>query len=110
MAPGCLTTRSTPTLSWDSEHLTRCLRESVLASFSRLGLLSPEAVEAMRSWPATRSGFQVHVGERMEPEQREGLGQLLRYQSRPPVDLVRLQFDEASGVVRYRTRKGHDLE
>lgn len=64
----------------------------------------------MRSWPATRSGFQVHVGERMEPEQREGLGQLLRYQTRPPVDLVRLQFDEASGVVRYRTRKGHDLE
>ena len=46
----------------------------------------------------------------MEPEQREGLGQILRYQVRPPVDLVRLQYDEASGIVRYRTRKGHDLE
>lgn len=63
----------------------------------------------MRSWPVDRSGFQVHVGERIEPEQREGLGQILRYQVRPPVDLVRLTYDEASGVVRYRTRKGHDL-
>jgi hypothetical protein len=64
----------------------------------------------MASWPVDRSGFQVHVGERMEPEHREGLGQLLRYQTRPPVDLVRLQYDEASDVVQYRTRKGHDLE
>jgi len=99
-----------PYLTWDPEHLTRCLRQSVLASFSRLGLVSPEAVGAMMSWPATRSGFQVHVGELLEPEHRERLRQLLRYQTRPPVDLVRLQYLETTGVVRYRTRKGHDLE
>jgi hypothetical protein len=38
-----------PYLSGDPEHLTRCLRDSALASFTRLGLLSPKAAEAIRS-------------------------------------------------------------
>ena len=49
----------------------------VFTSHSRTVL--SQAAEAMRSWPVDPSGFQVHVGERIEPEQREGLGQILRY-------------------------------
>jgi len=100
-------------LDWDSGRLTGLLRDSVLASFTRLGLLSPEAADTMKSWPVERSGFHVHVETRVDPDDREHLRTLLKYLTRSPIALDRLNYSEQTGQVTYRTKKGatlHTLE
>ena len=96
-------------LEWDSDRLTEKLRESVLASFTRLGLLSPESAQEMASWPVARSGFRVHVETIIGAEDRERLQTILRYLTRPPIELKRLHYRESTGEVRYRTHKGAEL-
>ncbi|MBI3929602.1 MAG: transposase, partial [Armatimonadetes bacterium] len=90
-------------------RLTDLLRKSILASFTRLGLLSAQAAETMLSWPVERSGFNVHVDTRVDPDDRDQLQTLIRYLTRPPVALERLHYAERTGQVRYRTRKGAEL-
>lgn len=96
-------------LEWDPTQLTCLLRQSIVTSFSKLGLLSPEAAEKMLSWPVERSGFNVHVDTRVDQDDRDQLKTLLRYLTRPPVAMDRLHYIENSGQVRYRTRKGAEL-
>ncbi len=96
-------------LAWDSRRLTELLRDSVLASFTRLGLLSPGAAETMKSWPVERSGFHVHVESRVEPNDREHLRTLLEYLTRSSVVLDRLHYSDRTGQVTYRTKKGVSL-
>lgn len=96
-------------LEWDAGRLTALWRDAVLASFTRLGLLTPQSAERLRSLPVERCGFHVHVETRVEPEDRERLRTLVRYLTRPPVALDRLHYSEGSGAVHYRTRKGADL-
>ena len=96
-------------LEWDPAELTSLLRQSILASFRKLNLLSPEAAETMLSWPVERSGFNIHVDTRVDDDDRVQLKTLLRYLTRPPVALERLSYIESSGQVRYRTRKGAEL-
>jgi len=96
-------------LDWDSGRLTGLLRDSVLASFTRLGLLSPEAADTMKSWRVERSGFHVHVETRVDPDDREHLRTLLKYLTRSPIALDRLNYSEQTGQVTYRTKKGATL-
>ena len=96
-------------LEWDPTQLTCLLRQSVLKSFGKLNLVSPEASETMLSWPIERSGFNVHVDTRVDDDDRDRLKTLLRYLTRPPVTMDRLHYTESSGQVRYRTRKGAEL-
>src|SRR5690606_18805976 len=96
-------------LAWDPAELAASLRESVVASFSRLGLLSPEAAETLLSLPVDRCGFHVHVETRVDPDDRDHLRTLLRYLTRPPVVQERVHYVESTGRVTYRTKKGADL-
>jgi hypothetical protein len=94
-------------LDWDSERLTTLVRDSILASFTRLGLLSSEAAATMKSWE--RSGFQVHVETRVDPDDRDRLRTLLKYLTRCPVSIEGIHYREATGEVTLRTRKGATL-
>jgi hypothetical protein len=96
-------------LDWDARELTARLRDSVLASFTRLGLLEEDTARTMLAWPVERSGFHVHVENAIPEEAREQLRTVVRYLTRAPVSLERLSYDEATGEVAYRTRKGADL-
>lgn len=95
-----------PYLRWDAQALTAAFRESVVASFVRQGLLSANSAHVVRSLPVERCGFHVHVGSVVEPEERERLATLVRYLVRAPLALRNLTYDEATGQVRLRTRKG----
>ena len=96
-------------LDWDSERLTALVRDSVLASFTRLGLLSREAAATMQAWPVDRSGFHVHVETRVDPDDRDRLRTLLKYLTRCPVALERIHYVEQSGEVTLTTKKGATL-
>ena len=92
-------------LDWDSDRLTALVRDSVLASFTRLGLLSPEAAATMQAWPVDRSGFRVHVETRVDPDDRDRLRTLLKYLTRCPVALERIHYVEQSGKSRSPRRR-----
>ena len=97
-------------LDWDARRLTALLRDSVVASFTRLGLLSPEAAETMLGFDVERSGFHVHVETRVDPDDREHVRTLLKYLTRSPIALERLHYSDRTGQVTYRTKKGATLQ
>lgn len=72
----------------------------------RRNLLLPENAAKMQSWPLERSGFNVYAGPVVQGEDRDRLRGLVRYLMRAPLSLKRLDYDEASGQVRYRSSDG----
>ena len=70
-----------------------------------VGLLSEERSELLLSWRHT--GFSVHNGVCVEPEDEGSLERLARYILKPPISLERMRWDGA-GEVRYRRKGGHD--
>lgn len=91
---------------FDESELTAGLRRSVLSSLVRRNLLLPENAARMQSWPLERSGFNVYAGPVVQGEDRDRLRGLVRYLLRAPLSLKRLDYDEASGQVRYRASSG----
>jgi len=91
---------------FDEQELTGGLRRSVLSSLVRRNLLLPENAAKMQSWPLERSGFNVYAGPVVQGEDRDRLRGLVRYLMRAPLSLKRLDYDEASGQVRYRSSDG----
>ena len=69
-----------------------------------LGAVPDAAVADMLSWP--RSGFSLNAAVRIEADDREALGRLLRYVLRPALSLKKLSYHPQEGVVRYRPSKG----
>jgi hypothetical protein len=88
------------------EHAAELLfRHKVLRLLQDEGLLSEERTALLLSWRHT--GFSVHTGVRVEPEDTQGLERLARYILRPPISLERMQWD-GRGEVSYRRKSGHD--
>jgi hypothetical protein len=88
------------------EHAAELLfRHKVIRLLQDEGLLSEERTELLLSWRHT--GFSVHTGVRVEPEDEGALERLARYILRPPISLERMQW-EGVGEVRYRLKAGHD--
>jgi hypothetical protein len=88
------------------EHAAELLfRHKVLRLLQDEGLLSEERTELLLSW--RHSGFSVHTGVRVEPEDAPALERLTRYILRPPISLERMQWD-GRGEVCYRRKSGHD--
>jgi Putative transposase len=75
------------------EVLTEAFRRALLRQFVRSELLSEEEALSMLSWP--HSGFHVHHGARIEPDDVLGLLQVARYAARAPIALERLSYDAA---------------
>jgi hypothetical protein len=88
------------------EHAAQLLfRHKVIRLLQGEGLLSEERTELLLSWRHT--GFSVHNGVRVEPEDEGSVERLARYILRPPISLERMKWDGA-GEVRYRRKAGHD--
>jgi hypothetical protein len=88
------------------EHAAELLfRHKVIRLLQHEGLLSEERTELLMSWRHT--GFSVHTGVRVEPEDEGGLERLSRYILRPPISLERMRWS-GRGEVRYRRKGGHD--
>jgi hypothetical protein len=64
----------------------------------------------LADWEPERSGFSLFVGPLIAAEDEEGLARLIRYLFRSPVSYRQLQYDEASGSVRCRSKRGGHRE
>jgi hypothetical protein len=93
-------------VAYVDEHAAELLyRHKVMRLLQDVGLLTRERTELLLSWRHT--GFSVHTGVRVEPEDGASVERLARYIMRPPVSLERLEWD-GEGQVRYRGKRGHD--
>ena len=63
----------------------------------RSELLSEDEAHSMFSWP--HSGFHVHHGVRIEPDDALGLLEVARYAARAPIALERLSYDASKQQV-----------
>ena len=79
-------------------------RHKVISLLQGEGLLSEERTDLLLSWRHT--GFSVHTGTRVEPEDGAAVERLARYIMRPPISLERMEWD-GGGPVRYRAKLGH---
>jgi len=68
-------------------------------------LLSRERMEPILSWP--HSGFNVHVGEAVAPEDRISLTRVARYMLRASVVMSRISYDRDHATVRIDPRDPH---
>ena len=90
----------------DLAMLVEHFRREVLALLRRRDLLSEDDVETMLSWP--HSGFAVHNDVKILPGDREGVIDLAKYLSRPPVALSRMRYGgERDPLVRIRLKRPH---
>ncbi len=88
------------------EHSAELLfRHKVIRFLQDEGLLSEERTALLLSW--RHSGFSVHNGVRVEPEDQAGVERLARYILRPPFSLERMRWS-GEGEVGYRRKGGHD--
>ena len=88
------------------EHAAELIfRHKVIRLLQGEGLLSDERTELLLSWRHT--GFSVHTGVRVEPEEKGSLERLARYILRPPFSLERMRWG-GEGKIRYRRKGGHE--
>jgi hypothetical protein len=96
---------------WDSSALTEVYRRLVLAALRREHRLSEEFHRLLLSW--VHSGFSVHVGPVILPDDGDSLEHVGRYITRAPLKIDALRETARSVVVRtpYDPRTGQrDLE
>lgn len=104
--------------NWDTEAILEDLRSSILGAFVRWSKLSPEVAEKLGSWESERSGFSCFVTEQTEADDKEGLGRLKaeryrfghRYLFRSPCSYRQLSYDESTGKVLCRSKRGGHKE
>ena len=91
---------------WDAGAILEDLRTAILRAFVRWSRLSPEVADTLRGLAAERSGFSCFVGPVIPAEDREGLERLIKYLFRSPVSYRQLEYDEVTGRVRCRSKRG----
>lgn len=96
--------------NWDTEAILEDLRSSILRAFVRWTKLSPELAEKMEAWNSERSGFSCFATEQTSADDKEGLGRLVRYLFRSPCSYRQLSYDENTGKVRCRSKRGGHKE
>ena len=89
----------------DLRLIEEAFRREVLGLLRARDLLTEDDVEGMLAWP--HSGFGVHNEVKVLPGDREGIIDLAKYLSRPPIALNRLSYD--GEPVRLRLRRSHWL-
>jgi hypothetical protein len=96
--------------NWDTKAILENLRSSILRAFVRWTKLSPELAEKMEAWNSDRSGFSCFATEQTPADDKEGLGRLVRYLFRSPCSYRQLSYDESTGKVRCRSKRGGHKE
>lgn len=89
-----------PMFGWDRPVLRELFEVEVFRFLRQRGLLSAERMQLIRSW--RHSGFGVHVGEAIGPEDRQSLEHVARYLLRAPVSLERMRYDPQTQTVTIR--------
>lgn len=97
-----------PMLDWQVAELREALRRAILKAFVRWRKLSPEAADTLAGWDLGRCGFSLFVGPPVDD--REHLGSLLRYLFRSPISFKRLEYQEKTGKVRLKLKRGGHRE
>ena len=95
-----------PLWHWDTQALLEDLRASILRAFVRWSKLSPETARSLQEWELERSGFSCVLSPAIPEDDKEGLGRLVRYLFRSPVSYRQLSYDEGTGMVRCRSKRG----
>ena len=95
-------------LDWKVAELREALRRAILRAFVRWGKLSPEAADTLVGWDIARCGFSLFVGPPVDD--RAHLGGLLRYLFRSPISFKRLNYQEKTGKVRLKLKRGGHRE
>ena len=99
-----------PLWNWDTQALLEDLRASILRAFVRWSKLSPETARSLQEWELERSGFSCFLSPAIPKDDKEGLARLIRYLFRSPVSYRQLSYDEATGMVRCRSKRGGHRE
>lgn len=92
--------------NWDTEAILDDLRSSILQAFVCWAKLSPEVAEKLETWERDRSGFSCFVTEQTQPDDKDGLARLVRYLFRSPVSYRQLSYNEETGKVKCRSKRG----
>jgi hypothetical protein len=92
--------------NWDTEAILVDLRGSILRAFVRWSKLSSEVAEKLGTWESERSGFSCFVTEQTQPDDKEGMARLIRYLFRSPCSYRQLSYDESTGKVKCRSKRG----
>jgi hypothetical protein len=82
--------------SLDTDFLTRTFSELVFDALLERQLIDEQTVQSMKTWQ--HSGFNVWVGEPVDPTQSDARKFLARYLKKSPISLPRLACDELSRV------------
>lgn len=82
--------------------LEELFRAHVLKLLVDLKLLPPERVQVLLSWK--HSGFNVHSGEPVPPENKAQLEQLAQYILRNPFSVEKMTLESPTDTVIYRSR------
>ena len=91
-----------PVPMWDQGVLRELFEIEVFRFLRRGDLLSRERMELIRSWP--HSGFNVHVGAAVAPDDKTSLARIARYILRALVVSARLAYDRDRATVRIDSR------
>jgi hypothetical protein len=86
--------------------ITELFRRTVLEAFVGQELITEEVAENMLAWP--HSGFHVHIGPRLLPDEGDSLGTTARYAARAPISLSRLHYDRENQTVTYCYTSAYD--
>ena len=92
----------------DAHQAELLFRHKLFALLRNRGLISQDRIDLLLSW--RHSGFSVHNHTTVYPADTEGMHKLACYLMRAPVNLSRLRFDKASGLLVYEHRAGHDID
>ena len=84
--------------------IAELFRREVLKAFVEQGLISNDVAENMLTWP--HSGFNVHIGPRLFPDEGDSIGATLRYSARASISLQRLHCHPAMSHLPHRD-EGH---
>ena len=82
--------------------LEELFRAKVIRFLESQNLLPPERARSLRSW--VHSGFNVHAGDRVEPEAKAQLADLAQYILRNPFSVEKMTMESPTDNVIYRSR------
>jgi len=92
---------------WDATLLMSLFRERILARLLDRHAISKELVQRLLAW--RHPGFSVHVGERIDPEDKQHLCDTAAYLVRNPLSLKKLVYLDGRQAVLYRSRMNPSL-
>jgi hypothetical protein len=90
----------------DIQPLKEIFRARVLRMLGKEGLVDEAFVRMIMQWRHT-SGFSVHNQVRIARDDEKGQESLAQYITRNPFSLKKLQYQEKTGQVIYRSKMTH---